>query len=182
VGRAEGDRQREGDEEAGGGKLQGHWRPAREAVQDAAHRPAGPGPGQQRAGDLRVRVTVVDENGLPYPGGEIELARERLALHVGRRQVAEEVEPDLPDRNDPALSGQGLEPLPVRFGRRGGEVRMDPRPGGDQARAAGRQLECRFGGGQVVAGDQDPLDAGRQRAVDDLVAVGVEGLVLQVAM
>ena len=129
-----------------------------------------------------MRVAIVQEDGLPYAGGEIELARERLELHVGWRQVAEEVEPDLPDRRDAALSSQRLEPLPVRFGRGGGEVRMDPRPGGDQARTGERQLECRFGGGQVVAGDQDPLDAGRQRAVDDLVAVGVEGLVLQVAM
>ena len=66
----------------------------REAVQDD---------GAVEAGERRERVVVgrarVDDDGLAELGGELELRGEEPLLRVGRRVVAEPVEPGLPHRD-----------------------------------------------------------------------------------
>ena len=127
-------------------------------------------------------VAIVDEHGLVGACCEVELAGERLALDVGRGQVAKEVEADLTDRHRVALPRQRLEARPVRRGGRRDEMRMDPDPRHDQAQVLGSELERCLRRGEVIAGDQDPVDAGGQGALDDRLAVDVKGLVLQVAV
>src|SRR6188508_1741526 len=108
--RAECDRQREADDERGADDASRHLRVAAERVEDATTAPR-----EQRSLGRLVRLAVVDENRQVAGRGERELAPERLALHVRRREVAVEVESDLPDRSGPLIGGQRLETRPRGF-------------------------------------------------------------------
>ena len=127
-------------------------------------------------------IAVVDEDRLAGAGRERQLAGERFALHRRRREVAKVIQPDLADRHGAGVGRQPVEPLPIRLRRGGDEVWVDPHRGDDEAGMLSGELERRLGRFEVVAGDQDPLDAARQRPLDDGATVGVEGLVLQVTM
>jgi len=151
-------------------------------MEHSAHVATGPGPAQQRCADLRMGLAIVDEHRLAGARRKVELAGECLALHVRRGQVAKEVETDLADRHGVALPRQRLQPRPVRRGGSRDEMRMDPDSRHDQARVLGSERERCVRGGEVVAGDQDPVDAGGQGALDDRLAVDVKGLALQVAV
>ena len=99
--RAERDREREADDEACVDEAPRHLRVAAEGVKHAATAPRK----QRRLGRL-MRVTVVDEHRQVAGRGERELAREGLSLHLRGRQVAVEVEADLPDRSRAAVGDQ----------------------------------------------------------------------------
>ena len=64
----------------------------------------------------------------------------------------------------------------------GREVRMDADRRADDCRMLSSQLQRAPRGGQVVARHQQPLDAGRRGSGHHLVAIGVEGRVLQMAV
>ena len=84
----------------------------------------GGSPGEQPFHHLVMCIAVVDEHRLPDPAGKLELPCERVTLHVGGRQVAEEIEADLADGRGPRISGQCLKGRPTRFIDLGGMVRV----------------------------------------------------------
>jgi hypothetical protein len=91
------------------------------------------------------------------------------------------VEPDLPDRNHLRFGCQARERLPLRVSRGSRVVRMDSHCRPDGA-VASCELNRRVRRGQVVAGDEQTLDARRRGPGDDRVAILVEGGILQVAV
>ena len=93
-----------------------------------------------------------------------------------------EVEPDLPHRHDPGVSGEHDQLVPIGGRGRGGVVRMHAHRRVDQPGVRLRQLDRRARGGEVVAGHQDALDPRLHGAGDDRLAIGVEGGVLEVAV
>ena len=99
--RAERDREREADDEARVDEAPRHLRVAAEGVKHATTAPRE----QRRLGRV-VRLAVVDEHRQVAGAGERELAREGLSLHLRGRQVAVEVEADLPDRSRAAVGDQ----------------------------------------------------------------------------
>ena len=175
--RAEGDGQREADREAGAGQASGHLGVTAEGVQDATT-----APGEERLGNVVVRLAVVDEHRQVVRGGERELARERLALDVRRRQVPEVVQPDLPPPPAPGVGGERLEAGPGRLVHLGGMVRMDAHGGVDDPRMPARELERGLRRGEVPAGHADALDPRFDGASDHGVAIGVEARVLEVGV
>src|SRR6185503_17811655 len=97
----------------------GQLRPAREAVDDAAHLACSLLLEKPRR--LGVRLACVDDQRQPDVTSEPNLAPEHLALRVARRIVVVEVEPDLPDRHDPPLARETAD---LAVGRLGRELRL----------------------------------------------------------
>ncbi len=147
---------------------------------------AAPDPGslhvEQRVGDLVVRIAVVNDHRQGAIGSESQLACQRLALNVRWRQVAEEVEPDLSHRRAARIGRQRLELGPSARIDGHGVVRMHADRRLDQRRMPLGQRECLRRRRQIPPGDQDALDARLHRTFDDGLAVGVESLVLEVAV
>ena len=82
-------------------------------------------PREQRRLGRVVRLAVVDEHRQVAGAGERELAREGLSLHLRRRQVAVEVEADLPDRSRARIGDERFEPRPGALVHVGSVVRVD---------------------------------------------------------
>ena len=189
-GGAEADRQRERHQKATRGEGSRHLRVAREAVQHPRDRSstgrrsfgAIPHPREKRADDRLVRVPIVHEDRLANPSREVELSGESVALDVWRREIAEEVEPDLTDGSDPRIAGQRLEACPGCLIGLAGVVRMDPDSRSDQLREPLTQMQRRLGAREVPAGDEDADDSSLLSSIDDRLAIVVECGVLQVAM
>lgn len=176
-------RQGEADQEARRGEAGGHGGVTGERVKRTASTAAGASkPGQEGVGHIGVSIPTMDQHRLAQPCRERQLARECLPLDVGRREVAMEVETDLPHRNASRVGGQGLDARPDRLVRGGRVVGVHAHRGLHQ-RAVGRgELQRRFGGGDIPPGDQDAVDPGRRGALEDGLAIRVEAFVLEMAM
>ncbi len=179
-GRPERDGQSEAHEKALGRQGLGHRAVPREGVQDAARAAAETSrPAEQGGRDVVVRLAVVDEDGQVALGGERQLTVERLALHIGRGQAPEVVEPDLADGADARVRDEALEPRPPDLVHAPRVMRVDADRGEHDARVAGRQLEGRLGRVEIPARDEDPLEAGGDCTLDDGRSIGVEARVLE---
>jgi hypothetical protein len=91
------------------------------------------------------------------------------------------VEPDLPDRNHLRFGCQAREHLPLRVSRGSREVRVDSHCRPDGA-VASCELNRRVRRGQVIAGDEQTLDARGRGPGDYQVSILVEGGILEVAV
>jgi hypothetical protein len=129
-----------------------------------------------------MRVAIVDGDRLVKASRHVELSAQRVALGVGWRQVAEEVEADLADRRDVRLRGQLLEGLPLGLRRGSGIVRMDADGARDEIWISSRELDGGAGAVEIPTRDEDADDPRLAGAPDDLVAVGVEGRVLEMTV
>ena len=114
----------------------------------------------------------MDEHRLSAATGECQLAPERLRLGLARREIAEEVEADLADRDDLG-AGQPLDLGERRIVRVGGLVRMDAdrRPHVRQARGHRRG---RLRGGHVGPDREDAPHTRGPRAREDGVEITAE--------
>ena len=139
-------------------------------------------PPEKRTGDRLMGVAVVDEDRLADPSREVELSGEDVALDIWRREIAEEVEPDLADGSDPRITGQRLESCPDPLIGLASVMRMEPHCGRDQLRETLTQLRRRLGAGEVPAGDQDADNSSFSSSIDDRLAVVVKRRMLQVAV
>jgi hypothetical protein len=140
------------------------------------------GPCQQRVADLLVGVAIMDHDRLAEAAAERQLPSERLALHLGWREIAVEVEPDLPHRDAGRISGERLDPRPCRLVRRGSVVGMDTDRREQEIGVLRRQFERALRRREIPAWDKDPSDARGTGALDDRIAIAVKGGMLQVAV
>ncbi len=106
------------------------------------------------------------------PAGHVELAAEHRGLHLGRREIAEEVEPHLAQRHHlRGAAREALHRLEVGLGGLGRVVRMDADRRVDGAQALGQRHRGRIR--LPVGADGDHRgDAGGARPLEHAVEVG----------
>jgi hypothetical protein len=73
-----------------------------------------------------MRVAAMDQRGLAQAPGERQLAAEHLPLHGPRREIPEEVEAHLAERDDARGRGETLQLVEERPVTAFGIVRMEP--------------------------------------------------------
>ncbi len=126
----------------------------------------------QQGQRLRVRVAAVDHHRLAEAPGHVELTAEHRGLHVGRREVAEEIEPHLAEGHHLGRAArEGLHRLEVGVGGVGGVVGVDAHGGVHDGQPLREGDRGRIG--LAVGPDRDhPDHAGRARPRQHLVQVG----------
>ena len=62
--------------------------------------------GREQRDELVVRVALMQKDGFPHVGGQLELGRERTPLRVARRVVAKEIEAALADGDERRVAEQ----------------------------------------------------------------------------
>ena len=127
-------------------------------------------------------VAVMDNDRLAQAAADRQLPSERLALHLGWREISVEVEADLSHSDTGRIRGERLDARPCRLVCGGSIVGMDTDRREQQVGVRRRQLECALRGGEIPARDQDPPDARGTGALDDRIAIAVESGMLQVAV
>ena len=115
---------------------------------------------------LRPALAIVKDRGELEARREIEHPFQDLDLLVPRREVVMEIEPDLPDGNDPGAPRQLLEgcPVPSRI-KVLRLVRMNTH-GRKNSLVILRQCDRRGGILQCRSGYQKPSDSSRSRALE----------------
>ena len=148
------DRQREADQESGRDEVARHRGVPTEAVEDAVDPRRVPGrcPCDERRARGVVGLAVVDEHRQVVAAGEVEHAREHLALHLRRAVGAIAVEPDLADRDHRGICRHLLDPPQVRLRGRGRPVGVDPDRRDEKLRMAGGQRDRGLGRGRSQPG------------------------------
>ena len=164
-----GHRPRERDHQAQVEAALGHVHVGREAVHDAAD--LVDALRRENRERLRVRVAAVDDDRLAEPARHVELPAQRRLLRGPGREVAEEVEPHLPQRHHPGRpAGQPLHRLVVRLGRLARVVGMNAHGGPDRGHALGQRH--RGGVGLAIGADgHHPGHPGGPRALQHRVEV-----------
>jgi hypothetical protein len=79
--------------------------------------------------EIGVSVALMQENRLAHARGDLELTRERGALHVSRREIAKVVEPAFAHRDDLGAMGEPFELLSQILAELSRMVWMNPSGG-----------------------------------------------------
>ena len=126
----------------------------------------GAGERREHVRGLGVRLAVVDHDGQPALGGELQLSREEPPLLARARIPANGVEARLAHRDDLRVVEEIAELVEASCIRPGGAVRIDPERGED---ALVRVGECERRPARLDAGpDRDhACHAGRPGALDE---------------
>ena len=122
---------------------------------------------------VRVRIPAVHDHRLARPPCEVEHPAQHALLGVARRQVAEEVEPDLADGDDPRLLRQALDLREHGLVRVRGVVRVHAHRGPHVGLAAG-DVDGGLRRWHVGADGEHAPHARLPGAREHRVAIGVE--------
>jgi len=134
----------------------------------------------QDGAEVRMRIALMQEDGLAGVHGELELREEGLALGAGGREVAEVVETALADRHRALEREQLAQRLELAPLEAGGMVRMDAGGAVERVRVASRELRGGPRAREVRAGDDLLRDAGGARGGDDLIEVVAKALMREI--
>jgi len=127
----------------------------------------------QDGDEVGVGIALVQEHRFAEPQGELELQVEGLLLRLARGEVAEVVEPALPDRDHPTPSRQLLKLRNACDAELGGMVRMYARGGKQPPRVRARQLAGGRAACEARPGDHHLRNTGLLRAREHRVAIGI---------